>query len=36
MEEYLVSVPDGKIVKHMTLSQLKRYPGVCLENADEK
>jgi hypothetical protein len=35
MEGYLVSVPEGKIVRHMTLSQLKRYPGVCLENDDE-
>lgn len=34
-EGYLVSVPDGKILEHMTLSQLKRYPGVCLENEDE-
>lgn len=34
-EGYLVSVPEGKIVRHMTLSQLKRYPGVCLENDDE-
>jgi hypothetical protein len=35
MEGYLVSVPEGKIVKHMTRSQLKRYPGVCLANDED-
>ncbi len=35
MEAYLVSVPEGKILGHMTLNQLKHYPGVCLENDDE-
>lgn len=33
-EAYLVSVPDGKIRDHLTLDQLRRYPGVCLENDD--
>jgi len=35
IEGYLVSVPEGKILEHMTLNQLKHYPGVCLENDDE-
>lgn len=34
LEGYLVSVPGGKILEHMTLNQLKHYPGVCLENDD--
>ncbi len=34
-EGYLVSVPKGKILEHMTLNQLKRHPGVCLENKEE-
>jgi hypothetical protein len=34
LEGYLVSVPQGKILEHMTLSQLKHYPGVCLQNDD--
>jgi len=34
-EAYLVSVPDGKIQEHLTLNQLRQYPGVCLENDDE-
>ncbi len=34
-EAYLVSVPDGKIQGHLTLNQLRQYPGVCLENDDE-
>jgi hypothetical protein len=32
LEGYLVSVPQGKILEHMTLNQLKHYPGVCLQN----
>ncbi len=35
LEGYLVSVPEGKILEHLTLSQLQRYPGVCVENDDE-
>ncbi|MGA9883757.1 MAG: hypothetical protein WBQ34_08570 [Candidatus Acidiferrales bacterium] len=35
LEGYLVSVPEGKILEHMTLNQLKNYPGVCLENDNE-
>jgi hypothetical protein len=31
-EGYRVSVPDGKIQEHLTLEQLKRYPGICLQN----
>jgi hypothetical protein len=34
LEGYLVSVPQGKILEHMTLNQLKHYPGVCLQNDD--
>jgi hypothetical protein len=36
VEAYLVSVPDGKIQKHLTLEQLKSYPGVCLQNDDKE
>lgn len=32
IEGYRVSVPDGIIKEHLTLAQLKRYPGVCLQN----
>jgi hypothetical protein len=35
LEGYLMSVPQGKILEHMTLNQLKNYPGVCLQNGDE-
>lgn len=35
IEGYLVSVPEGKILEHFTLNQLKHYPGICLENDDE-
>lgn len=35
IEAYRVSVPDGKIQEHLTLEQLKRYPGVCLQNDDD-
>lgn len=34
LEGYLVSVPQGKILEHMTFNQLKHYPGVCLQNDD--
>jgi hypothetical protein len=34
-EGYLVSVPQGKILEHMTLNQLEHYPGVCLVNWGE-
>lgn len=33
-EGYVVTVPEGKILEHLTLSQLKRKPGVCLENGN--
>lgn len=33
-EGYLVSVPDGKIERHLTLHQLRDFPGICLENED--
>jgi hypothetical protein len=36
LEGYLVSVPQGKIMEHMTMNQLKHYPGVCLQNDDWK
>ena len=35
IEAYRVSMPDGKILQHLTLEQLKQFPGVCLENDDE-
>lgn len=35
IEAYRVGVPDGKIREHLTLNQLRRYPGICLENDDE-
>ena len=35
IEAYRVSVPDGKIREHLTLEQLRRYPGVCLENEEK-
>ena len=31
-EGYVVSVPDGNIKRHLTLTQLQNYPGVCLQN----
>jgi hypothetical protein len=33
-EGYVVSVPAGTIESHLTLDQLKRYPGICLEHDD--
>jgi hypothetical protein len=33
-EGYRVSVPEGKILEHLTRDQLRRYPGVCLVNDD--
>lgn len=35
-EGYLVSVPDGTIREHLTLNQLRQYPGVCLQNYDSR
>lgn len=32
IEGYLVSVSDGTIKEHLTLDQLRKYPGVCLQN----
>jgi hypothetical protein len=34
-EGYLVSIPRGKILEHMTLHQLVHFPGVCFENEEE-
>ena len=31
-EAYRVSVPTGQIQEHLTLQELKSYPGVCLQN----
>ena len=31
-EGYLAAVPSGKIEGHLTLDQLKNFPGICLEN----
>jgi hypothetical protein len=36
IDGYRVSVPDGTIKEHLTLAQLKRYPGVCLQNEPAK
>jgi hypothetical protein len=35
IEAYRLSVPDGKILEHLTLEQLTNYPGVCVQNDDE-
>jgi hypothetical protein len=35
LEGYLVSVPQGKILEHMSFNQLRHYPGVCLQNDDD-
>lgn len=35
-EGYVVSVPDGKIQRHLTLQGLKRFPGICLENDSDQ
>lgn len=35
LEGYRISVPGGEILEHLTLSELQRYPGVCLQNDDE-
>jgi hypothetical protein len=34
LEGYLVSVPQGKTLEHINVNQLRHYPGVCLQNAD--
>ena len=31
-EGYRVTVPEGRIEEHLTSEQLRRYPGVCMEN----
>jgi hypothetical protein len=36
LEGYLVSVPGGQILEHLTLNQLKHYPGVCLQNGEDQ
>lgn len=33
-EGYIVSLPGGKIKRHMTLNQLKALPGLCLQNEE--
>lgn len=33
-EGYVIRIPDGKIERHLTLNQLKTFPGICLENDD--
>ena len=35
-EGYVISVPDGKIQRHLSLQELKRFPGICLENDPER
>jgi hypothetical protein len=35
-EGYRVSVSTGQIEEHLTLQQLKRYPGVCLQNDENR
>ncbi len=32
IESYVVAVPNGNIEHHLTLNQLKRFPGLCLQN----
>jgi hypothetical protein len=34
-EGYLVTVPQGAIQKRLTEAELRRFPGVCLENPEE-
>ena len=29
-EAYIVAIPSGKIERHLTREQLKRFPGICL------
>jgi len=31
-EAYLVGTPSGNLMRHLTLQELKHYPGVCLQN----
>ena len=35
LEGYLVGVPEGEILAHLTLNQLTHCPGICLENDDD-
>lgn len=35
-EGYLVAVPEGRVERRLTLRELKRFPGICLENDDEQ
>lgn len=35
LEGYLVTVPTGEIIEHFNLSELKHYPGICLEGDDQ-
>ena len=34
-EGYIVTVPDGKIKRHLMLNQLKNLPGICLQNEEQ-
>jgi hypothetical protein len=36
IEGYLIRLPDGAIREHLTLNQLRQYPGVCLQNNDRR
>ena len=35
-EGYVIGVPDGKIQRHLSLQELKRFPGICLENDPDR
>ena len=35
-EGYVVAIPDGQVEAHLTRNQLANYPGVCLENDDNR
>ena len=32
LEGYVITVPEGQILEHLTLAQLRSYPTVCLQN----
>jgi len=34
-EAYIVRIPEGKILRHLTLSQLQHLPGICLQNEEQ-
>jgi hypothetical protein len=35
-EGYVIAIPEGKIERHMTLAELKAFPGICLENDHDR